>query len=69
MQILKEIKLKMDNFIDENPKKINTLFYGKKIISPSKAKKKSILIMPYGATNQKIFLKFKKKYNFNFFKI
>ena len=66
---LKKQKIKIDNFIDENPKKINTLFYGKKIISLPRAKKNSILILPYGKTNKNIYLKLKKKYNFNFFRV
>ena len=68
-EIFKKQKIKVKNFVDENPGKINSLFKGKKIIHPSKILKNSILILPYGKTNNTIYKKLKRKYKFKFFKV
>lgn len=67
-EILKK-KNKDIKFIDENPYKVNKRFLGKKIIHPSKLKKNSLILMPYGPTNNQIISKLNKKYMFKFLKL
>ena len=67
-EILKK-KNKNIKFIDEYPYKVNKRFLGKKIIHPSKLKKNSLILMPYGPTNDQIISKLDKKYRFKFLKL
>ena len=67
-EILKK-KLKKITFVDENPHKINKKFFGKKIIHPSKLKKNSLVIMPYGPTNNQLIHKLSKKYDLRYFRL
>lgn len=62
-------KIDKINFVDENPMKVNKKLFGAKIIHPSKLKEKSLLIMPYGPTNNQIISKLNKKYEFKYLKL
>ena len=49
--------------------KVNKKLFGSKIIHPSKLKKKSLLIIPYGPTNNQIISKLNKEYEFKYLKL
>lgn len=56
----------VDFFIDENPNKINTSFYGKPVYHPKALKDEDIIIIPYGKTSEAIKNKFRSKYKGSF---
>lgn len=60
------VKGNVDFFVDENPNKIGTTFYGKPVHHPKILKDEDNIIIPYGKTSEAIKSKFETKYNGNF---
>lgn len=56
------MKGKIDYFVDENPNKIDTVFYGKKVLHTENLKNSDLDILPYGKTNEIIKTRFEQKY-------
>lgn len=57
---------KVDFFVDENPDKVDSLFYNKKVIHPDSLDESDLTVIPYGETGHKINERFTNKYRGRF---